>query len=109
MIYVVDVDGTICTKTEGGEYHIAKPFVERIAKINRLYDEGNTIIYFTARGMHSSDDNLYDAYESRYCQTKNQLETWGVKYHKLIIGKPYADVYIDDKAISDKDFFLDIE
>ena len=26
-------------------------------------------------------------------------------YHKLIFGKPEADVFIDDKAISDKLFF----
>jgi hypothetical protein len=34
-----------------------------------------------------------------------QLELWGCKYHELIMGKPSADYYIDDKAIKDNDFF----
>ena len=37
--------------------------------------------------------------------TEQQLFEWGVKYHELFMGKPAADYYIDDKGISDKDFF----
>ena len=37
--------------------------------------------------------------------TKMQLDIWGCKYHDLILGKPSADYYIDDKAINDYDFF----
>ena len=38
-------------------------------------------------------------------KTKQQLEKWGVKYHKLFLGKPSGDIYIDDKGIKDEDFF----
>ena len=31
--------------------------------------------------------------------TKKQLKKWGVKYHKLIMGKPSYDLIIDDKSI----------
>ena len=41
--YVIDIDGTIF-KTEGMDYENSVPIPERIAKINQLYDEGNTII-----------------------------------------------------------------
>jgi len=37
--------------------------------------------------------------------TKNQLETWGCKYHELILGKPHADYFIDDKGINSDEFF----
>ena len=48
--YVVDIDNTICTQTYG-DYSKAKPYQDRINKINDLYDAGHKIIYFTARGM----------------------------------------------------------
>ena len=37
--------------------------------------------------------------------TKMQLDIWGCKYHELILGKPSADYYIDDKAVNSDDFF----
>ena len=51
MRYCIDIDGTICTPTVGRDYHKAEPWKDRIAKINKLYDEGHYIIYFTARAM----------------------------------------------------------
>ncbi len=49
MRYCVDIDGTICTPTIGRDYHKAEPWQDRIKVLNKLYDEGNHIIYFTAR------------------------------------------------------------
>ena len=60
MKYVVDIDGTICDKPECREdcdYDTSIPKPDRIAKINKLYDEGHQIIYLTARGMGRSGDN----------------------------------------------------
>ena len=54
MRYCVDIDGTICSQTVGRDYHKAMPWWERIATINKLYDEGHNITYFTARGMVDS-------------------------------------------------------
>ncbi len=39
--------------------------------------------------------------------TKMQLSIWGCKYHELIMGKPHADHFIDDKGVSDHAFFKD--
>lgn len=104
MNYVFDIDGTICTNTYG-KYDSASPFKERIQKINRLYDEGNSITFFTARGMNTLNANIEKVYEKYYEFTSKQLQNWGVKYHKLILGKPSADVYVDDKGINDEDYF----
>ena len=103
---VVDIDNTICSQTYG-DYSKAEPFPERIEIINDLYDKGNKIIYFTARGMGRTDDDQVLAYAHCYEETYNQLVSLGCKFHRLMLGKPYADYYIDDKAITDNEFFMD--
>ena len=61
MIIYVDIDGTICTeinqrpKTKQ-HYELHKPLHDRIAIINELYDDGHTIVYWTARGASSKKD-----------------------------------------------------
>ena len=50
MVYIIDIDGTICSLTEG-DYDDVVPFYDKIKVFNRLYDSGHTIIYWTARGM----------------------------------------------------------
>ncbi|MDD5006713.1 MAG: hypothetical protein PHS93_09620 [Candidatus Omnitrophica bacterium] len=88
--YRVDIDGTIC-HTEGNDYKNAEPDFEAIAKINRLFDEGNNIIYWTARGSSSGRDC--------YQLTLGQLLLWGCKFNSLQMGKPSFDYIIDDRAI----------
>ena len=79
---------------------------ERIDIVNKLYEQGNTIFFMTARGMGRSFNNSTEAYKQLYNFTKNQLDQWGVKYHDLFMGKPKADYYIDDKAIRAERFFI---
>ena len=107
MKYVVDIDGTICTNGDCSscQYEGSTPILERIEKINSLYDEGHIIKYFTARGMGRYNDDTEKARDKFYNLTKMQLDIWGCKYHQLILGKPSADIYIDDKSITDHDFF----
>jgi uncharacterized HAD superfamily protein len=88
--FVIDIDGTICTQ-DAAAYEKALPFTAIINKVNQLYDAGHEIIYFTARGSKTSIDWSE--------LTEKQLLTWGAKFHKLLMGKPYADYYIDDKAL----------
>ena len=57
MRYCVDIDGTICTPTVVRAYEKAQPWNDRIKTINKLYDEGNHITYFTARGMGRFSDD----------------------------------------------------
>lgn len=95
--FVFDIDGTLCTNTDG-EYSKATPFYERIAIVNKLYEEGNTIVLQTARGNTTGKD----WYEFTY----TQLLSWNLKFHSLITGsKPFGDIYIDDKGVSDDIFF----
>ena len=36
--------------------------------------------------------------------TELQLRTWGVNFHELILGKPAADIYVDDKARNSEEY-----
>jgi hypothetical protein len=106
--YVIDIDGTICDKPlcrEDGDYETSIPKLERIEKINALYDEGHRIKYFTARGMGRYSDDAGKAKEKFYNLTHQQLTVWGCKFHELILGKPSGDIYIDDKGVNASDFF----
>lgn len=106
LTYIVDIDGTICNFTDG-DYDRCIPFADRIKKLNSLHDQGNIIIYATARGMGSSDGDQVKANEKYYQYTLKQLEVWGCKFDRLYLGKPKGDIYIDDKAILDVEFFKD--
>ena len=97
-VYCFDIDGTICITPESN-YHDSKPIPERIRIVNKLYEEGHEINFFTARGAATGLD-WRDL-------TEIQLKEWGVMYHKLIMGKPHADFFVDDKAVSDLAFFSD--
>jgi len=96
MIYYIDIDGTICTNTNG-DYQQAKPFLDNIEKINKLYDQGNTVIYWTARGTVTGIDWTEI--------TEQQLKKWGAKYTSLNFSKPAYDLFICDKAVNSDLFF----
>ncbi len=106
MTYVFDIDGTIC-HTEDSDYENSTPYLDRIEKVNKLYDEGHTIIFHTARGMGRYKNNSTLAWPEFYLPTVRQLQSWGVKFHQVFLGKPSGDIYIDDKGEKDEDFFTD--
>ena len=95
-IIFVDIDETICFYQENipldgkKEYSKAIPNYGNIQKINALFDQGNHIIYWTARGSRSGLD-WYDF-------TKNQLHSWGAKFTDLRCDKPYYDLFIEDRS-----------
>ena len=96
MIYVFDLDNTLC-QTTGKDYANAIPITERIGRLNDLSKAGHTILIDTARGSGSGEDWTQ--------RTAEQLDRWGVLYHTLRCGvKPPADFYIDDKAINVHDW-----
>ena len=94
-IYCFDLDETLCN-TSGLSYESSTPKSDHIKKVNQLYERGHYIKIFTARGSETKID-WRDL-------TESQLTEWGIKYHELILGKPAADYYIDDKAINVADF-----
>lgn len=100
MIYCFDIDGTLCTRTDG-DYERAVPFPDRIAVVNALHAAGHVIKLFTARGSTTGID-WRDV-------TERQMQTWNVRFHVLIMGKPEADIFIDDKAFNADHWHWEIE
>ena len=97
MIVYVDVDETICITPEDRNYENSTPIKKNIKKINKMYDNGDTIVYWTARGTISGIDWTET--------TKRQLKEWGAKYHDVKLGKPHFDMYICDKSFNAMEFF----
>ncbi len=52
--------------------------------------------------MGRNNENKTLAKKQSYALTKKQLKKWGVKYNKLILGKPSYDILIDDKSLDYK-------
>lgn len=69
------------------EYEKVKPDKKMIKIINRLYDMGYIVYIFTSRS------NLFQR------QTKKWLDRNGVKYHYIVVDKPYFDRIVDDKSV----------
>lgn len=91
MRIYVDIDETICYYDGERNYPDALPLKDNIEKINKLFEDGHEITYWTARGSATGLDwfNL----------TKSQLSRWGCKYHDLSVGeKPPYDLLICDKT-----------
>lgn len=83
-VYLIDIDGTICDDIRNEESHLyptAKPFEGSKEEINKLYDEGNKIVFFTAR--ENKDREI----------TIEWLNTHGFKFHDLIMDKPRIKGY----------------
>jgi nicotinamidase-related amidase len=99
-IIYVDIDDTICHGEGKLKYENPEPIQINLDRINKLYDLGNTIIYWTARGCVSNKDWLE--------KTRKQLNNFGAKYHTLRVGKPNYDLFICDKTIN-LTYNLDIE
>ncbi len=90
MIIRVDIDECICYYDEKRIYDQAIPIKENIEKINKLYNEGHTIIYWSSRGIITGLD-WFDL-------TEKQLKKWNCKYHELKLDKPFYDIIICDKS-----------
>ena len=86
MVVYIDIDETICgyNPPEDRDYNKAIPNIPNIIKANKLYNEGHTVVYWSARGAVSGIDWTE--------LTKEQLD------------KPFYDVFIDDKNINVKDW-----
>ena len=95
MRYCFDIDGTICSTN--CEYKDSVPYQGVIDWINKKYDEGHSITLFTSRGTLSGSDWVEF--------TEKQVNGWGIKYHELKLGKPAYDLFIDDRAINNEEWY----
>ena len=94
-VFLIDIDGTICDDIKNEDSHLypqADYFPNALTIINKWYDEGNVITFFTAR--ESKDREV----------TENWLFEKGFKYHALVMDKPRINdgeeyVWIDNRKV----------
>lgn len=93
LIIAFDLDGTLSTGIWWGEGPEPDSIPERVNKVNKMFLAGHVIIIHTARR------------EWMRHKTVCWLKSHGVMYHCLEMEKLGADLYVDDKAVSDVDYF----
>jgi len=94
-VFLIDIDGTICDDIKNEDSHLypsAKHFPDALRIINKWYDEGDVITFFTAR--QSKDREVTEAW----------LMEKGFKYHGLVMDKPRIKdgqeyVWIDNRKV----------
>lgn len=94
-VFLIDIDGTICEDIKNEDSHlymVAKVYPDALKIINKWYDEGNIITFFTAR--ESKDRSTTEAW----------LLSHGFKYHGLVMDKPRIKdgqeyVWVDNKKV----------
>lgn len=84
--YLVDIDGTICDDVPNEEPErmvTTREYAGAKEKINKWYDEGHVITFFTSR---TSKDHRE--------VTEKWLKDHGFKYHNLLMDKPRGGNYV---------------
>lgn len=105
---ICDVDDTLSVTTTH-DWQNAEPIWQTVNKINKLYDEGWTIILVTARGQISCNGDFQKADKKYRAGMESWLKRYGVKYHMLSFQKYLAAYYVDDKSLTPEEFHeLDI-
>jgi hypothetical protein len=82
--YLIDIDGTICDDIPNEEPErmaTAELYPEALVTLNKWYDEGHVITFFTSRT------------EDHRQVTEAWLNKHGFKYHGILFGKPRGGNY----------------
>jgi hypothetical protein len=82
--YLIDIDGTICDDIPNEEPErmaTAEVYPDALATLNKWYDEGHFITFFTSR------------IEEHRAVTEKWLKDHGFMYHGLLMGKPRGGNY----------------
>lgn len=109
MRICIDIDGTICpTRQPSQTYQNILPFEGAARTIQSLRQEGAYIIFCTARHMETCNSNIGQVVARQGQVLLEWLKEHGFEYDELWFGKPYAHIYIDDRAFKFKGSWEDV-
>ncbi|KAF7547003.1 hypothetical protein G7Z17_g8035 [Cylindrodendrum hubeiense] len=92
--FCFDLDMTLVgVPAVAGDYSTCPPIEKNIRLVQQLHKAGHYIII-----THNGDTGK--VFADIGMVTLNQLGEYAIPYHELHLGKPYADVYIDDLAVN---------
>ena len=96
-----DLDGTLVTNPQiEKEYSTVLPITKNIEYLKYLKSLDHYIIIYTARRMRTHNSNTGKVIKDIGQITLDTLDKFGIPYDEIYFGKPWADYYIDDKAIN---------
>lgn len=96
-----DLDNTLVTYPHvSGDYTTVLPIQPMIDLARKMKSDGHCIIIHTARRMKTHAYNVGAVCRDIGKITFDTLEKFEIPYDELIFGKPYADIYIDDRAVN---------
>lgn len=96
-----DLDHTLLSApAKAGDYSTCLPIPENVAALRALYQQGHTILIHTDRRMKTFKGNVGAAVADIGPLTIASLKKHAIPYHELHFGKPYANFYVDDLAVS---------
>lgn len=98
--FCFDLDNTLVTLPEKGDYNKIKPITKNINLLKFLYDRGHIIIIYTARRMKTHKGNVGAILSELGELTLKQLREFNIPFHEIYFGKPYANYYIDDLSVN---------
>ncbi len=99
--YCFDLDNTLVTYPKvKGDYTTVEPIEQNIKFLQYLKKFGNYIIISTARRMKTHNGNVGKVVGDIGLITLETLKKFNIPYDEIYFGKPYADYYIDDNAVS---------
>ena len=107
-VIVTDVDDTILF-TENRDYENSRPNVPVVEGLRKLKDKGWKIILMSARGMGRSNGDISLVREEVIAEIEKFVEKYDIPCHEIVLGKPWASYYIDDKAIRPDEFVEKID
>ena len=100
---VIDVDDTILV-TKNRDYDNSVPVLPVIEKLREARSLGWHIILFTARGMGRSNGNIESVREEVTQEIESFCSRFDVPYDEIMLGKPWAAMYVDDKGLRPDEF-----
>lgn len=100
MRICIDIDGTICTlREQDQDYSEVTPLEGAAEQIKRYKEKGHYIILCTARHMKTCNSNIGEVIAKQGLTLLEWLKVNNFIYDEIWFGKPYAHVYIDDRAL----------
>lgn len=101
MRICLDVDGTLCElKGRGGDYAAVRPLPHAAEAVRALRAAGHYVILATARHMNTCGSNVGMVVARQGLTLIEWLKRHGIEYDELWFGKPHADLYLDDNAMT---------
>ena len=99
--FCFDLDNTLVSYPKvPNDYSTVLPIQKNINFLKYLKSFGHTIIIHTARRMKTHKSNLGAVTADIGKVTFETLDKFDIPYDEIYFGKPHADFYIDDNAIS---------